>query len=83
MPYISDEDRIQFDVVLDRLPEIKTKGELEYILFRTLKIYMDDRKYKYGELHDAVYACAHVSDEFRRRYLDKREDEAIQCNGDI
>ena len=37
----------------------------------------------YSNLHDATYACQHVSDEFRRRFLDKREDQAMQINGDI
>lgn len=65
---------------LDRLP-IKTKGDLEFILARVCKAYMDDKEVKYTNLHDVVYACHHVGDEFRRLYLDKREDEAIKENG--
>jgi hypothetical protein len=84
MPYIPQCDRKKFYDVLDQLPEIKTKGELEYVLFYLIKKnYMKIKSWTYNELHSAVYACSHVADEFRRRYLDKRENEAIECNGDI
>jgi len=32
---------------------------------------------------DAKYAIEHCADEFRRRFLDEREDEAIDINGDM
>ena len=85
MPYILQKDREKFDVILHVLKNIpiETKGELEFILFAILKEYMRERKVCYSELHDTVYACQHVADEFRRRYLDKREDEARTINGDI
>jgi hypothetical protein len=44
---------------------------------------MENKEFRYTTLHDCVYAVAHCSDEFRRRFLDKREDQAIQENGDI
>jgi len=83
MPYILNEDRKQFDDVTEQLPIIHNKGELEYIIFSLMKMYMNDRQYRYSDLHDCVYAVQHCADEFRRRYLDKREDEAIKNNGDI
>lgn len=83
MPYILNEDREQFDDVIDYLPIIHNKGELEYIIFSFMKLYMSNKEYRYSNLHDCVYAAQHCSDEFRRRYLDKREDEAIKNNGDI
>jgi hypothetical protein len=46
-------------------------------------LYMNDKEKRYTELHSCVYAIDHVASEFRRRYLDKREDEAIIKNGDI
>lgn len=85
MPYIVEKSRKKYTSLLDKLSNIniENKGELEYLLFAILKIYMKDRKFCYSELHNTVYACQHVADEFRRRFLDKREDEALEKNGDI
>lgn len=83
MPYIRPEDRIQFDEVLDNIPSIQTKGELEYCIFKLMTIYMEDKDWKYTNLHDTVYAAQHCADEYRRRFLDDREDSAIEDNGDI
>ena len=83
MPYIKKEDRKHYDKILDDLPDIETKGDLEYIVFKIMKRFMYTRDFRYSKLHDCVYAVMHCADEFRRRYLDKREDEAINKNGDI
>ena len=83
MPYIKSEDRVKFDKVLDRMPVINTKGELEYCIFRLMNIYMKDKERRYSTLHDTVYAAQHCSDEYRRRFLDKREEQAIWENGDV
>ena len=85
MPYIDPIFREKYgDVIYDLSNiEITNKGELEFILFSILKVYMKNRKFCYSELHDTVYACQHVADEYRRRYLDVRENEALSKNGDI
>ncbi len=83
MPYIKPEDRTQFDAVLDKMPLISNKGELEYCIYRLMHQYMNCRPEKYSQLHDTVYAATHCADEFRRRRLDKREDSARAVNGDI
>jgi len=83
MPYIKAERRDGFDVHLDAMAVPENKGDLEYCLYKLLVKYMSTREKNYSNLHDAVYAAAHVSDEFRRRYLDKREDVAQETNGDI
>ena len=83
MPYIKRDRRNQYDKILDQISTIYTKGDLEYCIFKLMKIYMKDREYKYSNLHDAVYAAMHCADEFRRRYLDVRENEALEKNGDI
>ncbi|MFW6247077.1 MAG: DUF6899 family protein [bacterium] len=83
MPYINPVKRKSYDQYLDPIPFILTKGDLEYVIFKVLKKYMSDKDYRYCDLHDCVYACQHAADEFRRRYLDKREDEAREQNGDI
>lgn len=83
MPYIENARRQWFDRVLNELSEIPTKGDLEYCIFKLMKIYMSTREYRYSTLHDCVYAAIHCGDEFRRRFLDKREDSAIESNGDV
>ncbi len=83
MPYIKNEDRDKYDFTLLEIDKIETKGELEYCIFKLMKIYMEDKEYRYSNLHDCVYAAQHCADEFRRRYLNIREDKAIIQNGDI
>jgi len=83
MPYIKTNDRKKFDKVLNNLPEMKTKGELEYVVFKIMKRFMKNREFRYTPLHACVYAVMHCADEFRRRFLDKREDDAREKNGDI
>lgn len=83
MPYIKQEDRVKFQDTLKIVPEIKTKGELEYLIFSLMKMYMKTRDVNYSNLHETVYAATHCADEYRRRFLDKREDDARNSNGDI
>jgi len=87
MPYIKQNLRLKYneylDEILDHKNGIPTKGELEYCIFKLMRIYMKDKQYRYSTIHDCVYAAMHCADEFRRRYLDKREDEAKEENGDI
>jgi len=87
MPYINPKRRKELNAYcgypIQQMPAIETKGDLEYIVFLLMKKYMSSRPYKYSELHEVVYAVQHCADEFRRRYLDKREDEARETNGDI
>jgi len=83
MPYIKKEDRIKFDRILEQMPNCESKGELEYCIFYLMQNYMKTRDVKYSTLHDTVYASQHCADEFRRRFLDKREDNAREENGDV
>lgn len=83
--YISQKERSQYDNIrleIERTP-IQTKGDLEYLIYSLMRQYMATRENRYSNLHDTVYAAMHCADEYRRRYLDKREDEAIAANGDI
>lgn len=81
MPYIKN-NRKYYDSKLDNIV-IEDKGELEYCVYKLLKRYMVDKTYTYSHLHGAVYGAIHAADEFKRRYLDKREEEALKENGDI
>jgi len=83
MPYIDKNLRIKYDQILNQMPDIDTKGDLEYCITKLLKRFMKTREARYSTLHEAVYGCSHAADEFRRRYLDKREDQAIEKNGDV
>jgi hypothetical protein len=86
MPYISAQDRekyLEIDKAIGRLSEITTKGDLEFLVFRLMVKFMGTREKRYSTLHEVVYAVQHCADEYRRRFLDKREDVALSDNGDI
>ena len=83
MPYIKQDLRKKYDRVLDQMPEIGNRGELEYCIFKLMKQYRNGRDETYTNLHDCAYAATHCGDEFRRRYLDAREDVARDGNGDV
>ena len=85
MPYISNvnDRRDEFDIILNNLPELANKGELEYVIFKMMRIYMKKREFRYSILHDVAYAAIHCGDEFRRRFLDIRENDAREKNGDV
>jgi len=83
MPYIKKELRNKYDNILNQLPIIDNKGDLEYCVFKLMKRFMSVREQRYSTLHEVVYAVMHCADEYRRRYLDKREDNAMIENGDV
>ncbi len=86
MPYIKQLDREKYNKIIDAIASvgnIETKGDLEYLVFSLMIKFMNTREKRYSTLHEVVYAVQHCADEFRRRYLDKREDEARETNGDI
>lgn len=83
MPYIPKEERTKFDDAVRNLPTFESKGELEYIVTILMHKFMENRVARYTNLHDCVYAVVHAADEFRRHTLDKREDQAIEDNGQV
>jgi hypothetical protein len=83
MPYIKTEEREIYDNILNQMPDIKNKGDLEYCVFKLMKKYTSTREFRYSPLHETVYAVMHCADEYRRRFLDKREDVARETNGDV
>lgn len=83
MPYIHWDDRNKYDSVLNQITKIDTKGELEYCIFKLMRLYMKDKSARYSNLHDTTYAATHCADEFRRRFLDDRENSARELNGDV
>ena len=83
MPYIEQKDREKFRESEECRPNIQTKGELEYCIFKLMQDYKTNHYHNYANLHDCTYAAQHCADEFRRRFLDVREDHAQDVNGDI
>ena len=86
MPYIDRQQREKYkdiDKAIGQLIQIETKGDLEYLVFRLMIKFMGTREQRYSTLHDCVYAVQHCSDEYRRRFLDERENQARESNGDI
>lgn len=83
MPYIEKKERTQLDEWLNSMPIIGEKGSLEYVIFRIMRMWMDEREERYANIHDCVYAVQHCADEFKRRVLDIYEDLARKENGDV
>jgi hypothetical protein len=84
MPHINAEQKMKYMYLKQTIDniEIETKGDLEYLVYQLMKAYMKTRNRRYATLHDAVYATLHSAQEFKRLHLDKREDEAIEENGE-
>jgi hypothetical protein len=83
MPYIKKELREKYDNAFKYFPDMATKGDLEYCVTKLMHKFMQTREKRYSTLHEVVYAVMHCADEYRRLYLDKREDEARIVNGDV
>ena len=86
MPYISQDQRDKYfhlTTEIEKLNEIETKGDLEFLVFYLMKKFMKTREKRYSTLHEVVYAVIHAGEEYKRRYLDVRENEAKEVNGDI
>lgn len=84
MPHISEKQRVKYQELVAMIlndTNIETKGDLEYLVFKLMKAYMKTREERYSNLHDTVYGVIHSAEEFKRLYLDKREDKAIEENG--
>lgn len=75
MPYTKEGERTK--------NSMDTKGDLEYRVCRLMDFFMSTREFRYSDLHDCCYAVEHAAHEFRRRFLDRREDQAREKNGDV
>lgn len=84
MPHISQIRRFIYRNLLEEIQKttIDNKGELEYLIYNLLKRFMSTRDKKYSTLHEAVYGGIHACEEYKRLYLDKREDKAMAENGE-
>jgi len=84
MPHINQTQRSLYTNLIYELSNvtIDNKGDLEFIIYNVLKQYMKSREKRYSTYHDAVYGGIHACEEYKRLYLDKREDKAISENGE-
>ena len=50
MPYIEQTDRFKYSGILMNLPNIKTKGDLEYCVYYLMLKFMNDKEERYSNL---------------------------------
>jgi hypothetical protein len=87
VPYINRQDRIHWGKLLkpllENFGEGTSAGELNYIITRLVKTFVDTRGGNY-EAHNAAYGVLDcVAREFYRRQTSPYEDDKIQVNGDL
>ena len=93
MPYIKQEDRIQYDDFIDDLAiALETKnndilsGHLNYVLFRLAGLLAQGTSSNpgnYARLAVVRSALNEARDEFHRRIMIPYEDKKIKENGDV
>jgi hypothetical protein len=86
MPYIENKDRNKF--TLDTLlSEIQyhgiTPGELNYLITRLAKAYVDTKGLNYTHINDVLGALEGAKQEFYRRVAVNYEQNKIKSNGDV
>lgn len=79
MPYIKQERRKSLENVF--WPE--GSGELNYLLTKTIQVYLKKQGTNYQTINDIVGALEGVKLEFYRRVAAPYEDEKIKENGDV
>jgi len=87
MPYIEGKDRKRFEDILTllkiNLPEIKTEGELNYLITKICHIYLEHKGEKYTTYNAILGALEGVKLELYRRKVSNYEDDKIDQNGDV
>ena len=85
MPYIKKEDRERFQVFVQNLEtlEIKTPGELNYLLTLMIHRYLNQKPESYQGYNDAVGAIEGAKLELYRRHVASYENDKIKENGDV
>lgn len=79
MPYIQGDRRREFNIT----GEIKSEGELAYVIYLAIIAYLRGRRASFAELSGVIGVLESVKAEFYRRVLSKYEDRAIKRNGDV
>jgi hypothetical protein len=92
MPYIDHKARLRLDregiagkrdLIHVIGTALESAGELNYVVFRLIKLYLEKNGTNYQNMNDIVGALDNCKDEFRRRIQHPYEDEKIEQNGDV
>lgn len=89
MPYITHDARIEimdenFGIDLyDTGFSLDTSGELNYVITRIIKGYLDAKGHRYEHMNAILGVLDAASKEFYRRVVSPYEDKKIAENGDV
>jgi len=85
MPYIKPADRSNYVQITSRLEttEIKTVGDLNFLITKTIHTYLKQHGVKYATMNDIVGALESAKAEFQRRIVAPYENSKIAENGDV
>lgn len=89
MPYISQNDRIKLNNLVESLKcavsdrHISTPGQLNYIFTVLAKAYVAEKSLTYTTLNDVVGVFESAKAEFQRRVVNPYEDAKIKEHGDV
>ena len=85
MPYIKKEDRERLKTLTQEFEtvDIKSAGELNYLLTMLVHRYLNQKPESYQMYNDAVGALEGAKLELYRRHVSTYENEKIKENGDV
>lgn len=85
MPYIKKEDKAHFEHLVKEmcLIEIRTPGELNYLLTRLVHSFLDQRSESYQAYNDAIGSLEGAKLELYRQHVSAYENAKIIQNGDV
>lgn len=85
MPYIKGKDREKFGDLLEKIgqAEVKTAGELNFLITKLMIHYIDVKGESYQTYNDLMGALRGAELELYRRQISDYEDEKIDSNGDV
>lgn len=85
MPYIKKEDRVRLETFVQAMEtvEIRSPGELNYLLTLLAHRYLNQKPESYQMYNDAVGALEGAKLELYRRHVASYEDDKIKENGDV
>lgn len=85
MPYVKQDDRNRLKSFTDQFEilEIKSPGELNYLLTLLTHRYLNQKPESYTMYNDAIGALEGAKLELYRRHVAMYENEKIRENGDV
>lgn len=85
MPYIKQSDRnyLEHLVKTMHLVEIRSPGDLNYLITRLVHVFLAQKPESYQGYNDAIGALEGAKLELYRQHVSSYEDSKIQLNGDV